>query len=121
AARLRDRIAALEAVVRELRELERMRRAHLCVLVPALETGYRRAFVVAGGRVAAVRRPPSGGGSRIEHGAGLAAVRGGQPVLATGHVECSVYHLPALVIAVCARRRGTSVPSLSAPAMAQEV
>jgi DNA polymerase-3 subunit epsilon len=73
AARLRDRIAALERVCRELKRLDRMRQLGCCVLVPATEPGYVRAFFVAGGRVAAERTLPPGGGAALEIEAGLAA------------------------------------------------
>ncbi|MGH2977989.1 MAG: exonuclease domain-containing protein [Gaiellaceae bacterium] len=80
AARLRDRIAALERVCRELERLDRMRQLECCVLVPATEPGYVRAFFVAGGRVAAERTLPPGGGAALEIEAGLAAAnRPGQP------------------------------------------
>jgi DNA polymerase-3 subunit epsilon len=72
AARLRDRLAALEEVVERLQELDRLRRSTLCLLAPAREQGYRRAFFVAGGRIAAVRTVPSGPGGRLEVEAGLA-------------------------------------------------
>src|SRR5215212_6230945 len=55
AARLRDRIVALEEVASALAELDRLRALQLCVLVPAAENGFRRAFFVSGGRIAAVR------------------------------------------------------------------
>ena len=71
AARLRDRIAALEEVVGALAELDRLRRLEVCLLAPAVEEGFRRAFFVAGGRVAAVRTVPAGAG-RLELEAGLA-------------------------------------------------
>ena len=45
AARLRDRIAALERVVSDLAELERLRAAELCLVVPAAEEGCRRCLV----------------------------------------------------------------------------
>lgn len=72
AARLRDRVAALEAALERIAELERLRRARLCLLAPARERGFRRAFFVAGGRVAAVRTLPPGPGARLEVEAGLA-------------------------------------------------
>ncbi len=75
AARLRDRIAALEVVVRDLAALERLRSAELCLLAPALEPGFRRAFFVAGGRVAAVRTVPGVGDARLELEAGRAEAR----------------------------------------------
>ena len=42
AARLRDRIAALEEVAAALAELDRLRALELCLLVPAAEPGFRR-------------------------------------------------------------------------------
>src|SRR5919202_2479923 len=62
AARLRDRIAALERVVAGLAELERLRAAQVCLLVPARGERSRRAFFVTGGRIAAVRTLPPGPG-----------------------------------------------------------
>jgi DNA polymerase III subunit epsilon len=75
AGRLRDRIAALERVCRELKRLDRVRRLECCVLVPAGEPGYVRAVFIAGGRVAAERTLPPGGGAALEVEAGLAATR----------------------------------------------
>jgi DNA polymerase-3 subunit epsilon len=75
AGRLRDRIAALERVCRELKRLDRVRNLECCVLVPASEPGYVRAHFVAGGRVAAERTLPPGGGAALEIEAGLAASR----------------------------------------------
>ena len=77
AARLRDRIAALEAVAAGLRELERLRKAELCLLVPAAEEGSRRAFFLAGGRIAAVRTVPPGSGGALELESGIAEARSG--------------------------------------------
>ena len=73
AGRLRDRIAALERVCRELQRLDRVRLLECCVLVPAGEPGYVRAVFVAGGRVASERTLPPGGGAALEVEAGLAA------------------------------------------------
>jgi DNA polymerase-3 subunit epsilon len=87
AARLRDRIEALEAVIRELRRLERLRRLEVCVLVPACEPGFRRALFVRGGRVAAVRTVPPGPGGRLELAAGLAEARRAEPSTAPEHVD----------------------------------
>ena len=75
AGRLRDRLAALERVCRELKRLERVRRLECCICVPAEEPGYVRALFVAGGRVAAERTLPPGGGAALEVEAGLAAAR----------------------------------------------
>jgi DNA polymerase-3 subunit epsilon len=77
AGRLRDRLAALERVCRELKRLERVQRLECCVLVPACEPGYVRAIFVAGGRVAAERTLPPGGGAALEIEVGLAAARRG--------------------------------------------
>jgi DNA polymerase-3 subunit epsilon len=81
AARLRDRVAALEAVVARVDELDRLRSAELCVLAPARELGFWRAFVVAGGRVTA-RTIPRGGAGRLEIQACLAAASAAEPSLA---------------------------------------
>src|SRR5438309_1327606 len=75
AARLRDRIDALERVCRELDRLARLRALERCLVVPAAEPGFARALFVAGGRVAAVRTLPSGPGAHLEVEAGLAAAR----------------------------------------------
>ncbi|HEY2543869.1 MAG TPA: exonuclease domain-containing protein [Gaiellaceae bacterium] len=77
AARLRDRIEALEHVCRDLARLERLRALERCLLVPAAEPGHVRAFFLAGGRVAAERTLPPGGGAHLEVEAGLAAARRG--------------------------------------------
>jgi DNA polymerase III subunit epsilon len=82
AARLRDRLRALEEVVRALAELERLRAAELCLLVPAREDGFRRAFFVAGGRVGAVRSLPLAAGAILEVRAGIAEARAAGPSLA---------------------------------------
>ena len=75
AARLRDRIAALERVCRELDRLAALNALRRCLVVPAAEPGHARAFFVAGGRVAAERTLPPGGGAHLEVEAGLAAAR----------------------------------------------
>jgi DNA polymerase III epsilon subunit family exonuclease len=75
AARLRDRLQALERVCKELDRLARLRAVQRCVVVPAAEPGHARAFFVAGGRVAAERTLPPGGGAHLEIEAGLAAAR----------------------------------------------
>jgi DNA polymerase III epsilon subunit family exonuclease len=75
AARLRDRLEALERVCRELERLARLRALARCLVVPAAEPGHARAFFVAGGRIAAVRTLPPGGGAYLEVEAGLAAAR----------------------------------------------
>ncbi|MBV8479670.1 MAG: GIY-YIG nuclease family protein [Actinobacteria bacterium] len=75
AARLRDRIDALEHVCRDLERLARLQELERCLLVPAAEAGHVRAFFLAGGRIAAERTLPPGGGAHLEIEAGLAAAR----------------------------------------------
>ena len=75
AGRLRDRMSALERICRELKRLDRVRRLECCVLLPGGDPGYVRALFVAGGRVAAERTLPPGGGATLEVEAGLAAAR----------------------------------------------
>ena len=72
AARLRDRIAALEDVVDRVETLDRLRAEEMCVLAPARDPGFWRAFFVARGRVVA-RTIPRGPAGRLEIEAGLAA------------------------------------------------
>jgi hypothetical protein len=55
AARLRDRIEALDQLVERLRRLKRLRSLEACLLAPAVEPGALKAFFVSGGRVCAVR------------------------------------------------------------------
>jgi DNA polymerase III epsilon subunit family exonuclease len=69
AARLRDRIAAVEDVVRVVQRVERARRIRCCIVVPATEPGYARGVFVANGRIADIRTLAS----RLEVEAGLAA------------------------------------------------
>ena len=75
AARLRDRIEALEHIVDRLRRLESLRRRELCLLVPGVEPGWHRAFFVSGGVLRAIRALPPGAGVRLELEAGLAVCR----------------------------------------------
>jgi DNA polymerase-3 subunit epsilon len=74
AARLRDRIAGLEAVVERLRDLRARRELRACLLVPARRPGFLLAVLVCAGRVAATRAIPVGGGAALEVDAALAAV-----------------------------------------------
>src|SRR5438094_6004315 len=69
AARLRDRIAAVEDVVRTVERLQRLRRIRCCVIVPSAEPGYARGIFVSNGRIADERTLAS----RLEVEAGLAA------------------------------------------------
>jgi len=90
AARLRDRIASLERVVAHLGRLERLRRLELCLLVPAVQPGWREAFFVAGGRIVCRRMLPPGGGAELELAAGTAVARAaarGEPSRAAEHLD----------------------------------
>lgn len=106
AARLRDRVGALEEVVSRVDELERLRDARLCILAPAREPGFRRALFVAGGRVASVRTLPVGRAGKLEVAAGLAdaaralAPFAGTPSYAPEHAD------ELLVVAGFLRRPG---------------
>src|SRR6185436_4748313 len=62
AARLRDRVEALEKVVERLCRLDRLRQLELCLIAPAVEPGWQKAFFVSGGAVRAVRSLPPGAG-----------------------------------------------------------
>ena len=96
AARLRDRVAALEEVAARVDELERLRAWELCILVPAREHAFWRAFIVAHGRVA--RRNRSARSRRpARAGGGLAAVAGRRLARARGRRR-------ALVVAGVLRR-----------------
>jgi DNA polymerase III epsilon subunit family exonuclease len=75
AARLRDRIEALEHLIDRLRRLERLRSLELCLIAPAIDPGWRKAFFVCGGAVCTVRTLPPGSGARLEINAGLALCR----------------------------------------------
>ena len=87
AARLRDRLAALEEVVERLAELERLRELRVCLLVPAADEGFRRAFFVSRGRVVAERTLLPGAGGRVELEAGLAAAARAEPSAAPEDVD----------------------------------
>jgi DNA polymerase III epsilon subunit family exonuclease len=66
AARLRDRIDALEHVVERLGRLQQLRTLERCLVVPALEPGWEKAFFICGGRICAVRSLPPGARARPE-------------------------------------------------------
>jgi DNA polymerase-3 subunit epsilon len=72
AARMRDRVAALEETVAALAELRRIRALQACVLAPGRAPGTTRAFFVTGGRIASERLLPRGGGAFVEAAAGVA-------------------------------------------------
>ena len=62
-------------MIGQLQRLERLRRECRCLVAPAGEPGWRRAFFVAGGRVCSVRTLPPGGGARVEIESGVAEAR----------------------------------------------
>ena len=64
-----------------------MRNATLVLLVPAADAGFKRAFFLCGGRVAAVRSVPPGPGARIELETGIAEALHAQPSLAPEHAD----------------------------------
>jgi DNA polymerase III epsilon subunit family exonuclease len=86
AARTRDRLAALEEVVDRIAVLDRLRSSRLCLLAPAREPGYRRAFFVAAGRVSARTLAPGQAG-RIEVEAGLAGATCAELSFAPEHAD----------------------------------
>ena len=75
AARLRDRVQALERVCSELERLARLRALQRLHRRARGGAGHARAFFLAGGRVAAERALPPGGGAHLEIEAGLASCR----------------------------------------------
>jgi DNA polymerase III epsilon subunit family exonuclease len=75
AARLRDRIEALEDVLERLKRLEGLRGLETCLVAPAGEPGWHRAFFVCGSTLGAVRSLPPGGGARVEVETALAQCR----------------------------------------------
>jgi DNA polymerase III epsilon subunit family exonuclease len=75
AARLRDRIQALEEIVDRLRRLERLRRLDVCLIAPMTEADWQKAFFVSGGAIRAVRTLRPGAAAKLEIGAGLALCR----------------------------------------------
>jgi DNA polymerase III epsilon subunit family exonuclease len=79
AARLRDRIDALEGVVREIHRMQQLRELTVCVVAPGEREGSRRGFWIAKGQVVDVR--PFTGRHGLEWQAGLAAVARAAPTL----------------------------------------
>ena len=75
AARLRDRLKALEHVLERLRRLEHLREVDTCLIAPAVTAGWRKAFFVRAGALCAARSLPPGPGARLEINAGLAIAR----------------------------------------------
>jgi DNA polymerase-3 subunit epsilon len=108
AARLRDRLAALEWVVAELRRLVRLRRATCCLVVPGAEAGTARCVVVANGRVS----PPRTLGTPDDVEAALAEARGAEPTDEPEHADevllvGTFLRRPPPELAVCPLERDT--------------
>jgi hypothetical protein len=80
AARLRDRIAALEEAAGEIRTMQRLRALEVCILAPDVDDGRRRAFFVARGRVVCSRQ--LAGDGALELAAGRAEAARAEPTLA---------------------------------------
>ncbi|MGZ4412750.1 MAG: UvrB/UvrC motif-containing protein, partial [Gaiellaceae bacterium] len=78
AARLRDRIEALEQLLDRLRRLERLRTLDACLIASAVAPGWRKAFFVRAGVICTTRSLPPGRAARLEIGAGLAIAQGVQ-------------------------------------------
>jgi DNA polymerase-3 subunit epsilon len=75
AARLRDRIDALEKIVERLRRLQELRALEHCLIAPALNIGWHKAFFVSGGAICAVRSLPPGAAARLQVDGALALCR----------------------------------------------
>jgi len=108
AARLRDRIEALEDVCAELARLRRLRDLTVCVVAPAADGG-RRAFYVAKGQVVCAR--PFTGPSGLEWEAALAAIRRAAPTLAPEAAD------ELLAVAAFLRRPGPELELVSLPTL----
>jgi hypothetical protein len=90
---MRDRLAALDEVVAQLRELDRLRELRACVIVPAREPGFVRAHAIAEGGVAAVRLLPRGPGAAHEAAALVAEAR--RPTLSRAPEDAAELRLVA--------------------------
>src|SRR5215212_9902587 len=79
AARLRDRIEALERVVERLSRLRRLRGLEACLIAPAAVDGWRTGFFVGAGAVRSQRPLPPSPGARLEVEVGLTACTESRP------------------------------------------
>ena len=75
AARLRDRIDALEHVIERLSRLQRLRATEACLIAPGIEAGWRTAFFIRGGTMCARRPLPRGADALVQIQAGLEVVQ----------------------------------------------
>jgi len=111
AARLRDRIAALEDVCAELERLRRLRALAVCVVAPA-DGGGRKAFIVAKGQIVCSR--PFTGPRGLEWEAGLAAVRRAEPTFAPDAAD------DLLAVAGFLRRPGPELEVIALPTLTED-
>ena len=108
AARLRDRIEALEEVCAELARLRRLRELAVCLVAPAADGG-RRAFYVAKGQVVCAR--PYTGPAGLEWEAALAAIRRAEPTLAAEAAD------DLMAVAAFLRRPGPELEVVALPTL----
>jgi DNA polymerase III epsilon subunit family exonuclease len=108
AARLRDRIEALEEVTAELVRIRRLRELAVCLVAPAADGG-RRAFYVAKGQVVCAR--PYTGPAGLEWEAALAAVRRAEPTLAPEAAD------DLMTVAAFLRRPGPELEVVALPTL----
>ena len=108
AARLRDRIEALEEVCADLARLRRLRELSVCLVVPAADGG-RRAFYVAKGQVVCAR--PYTGPAGLEWEAALAAIRRAEPTLAPEVAD------DLMAVAAFLRRPGPELEVVALPTL----
>jgi excinuclease UvrABC nuclease subunit len=108
AARLRDRIVALEEVCGELARLRRLRALSMCLVAPSGDGG-RRAFYVAKGQVVCSR--PYTGRHGLEWEAALEAVRLAEPTLAPEAAD------ELLAVAAFLRRPGPELEVVALPTL----
>ena len=108
AARLRDRIEALEEVCAELARLRRLRQLAVCLVAPAADGG-RRAFYVAKGQVVCAR--PYTGPAGLEWEAALAAIRRAEPTLAPEAAD------DLMAVAAFLRRPGPELEVVALPTL----
>ncbi|HEX6763554.1 MAG TPA: exonuclease domain-containing protein [Gaiellaceae bacterium] len=109
AARLRDRIVALEEVCGELARLRRLRGLAVCLVAPAGDDGGRRGFFVAKGQVVCSR--PYVGPAGPEWEAALAAVRRAEPTFAPEAAD------DLLAVAAFLRRPGPELGIVTLPTL----
>ncbi len=107
AARVRDRLSALEEAVERIAELDRLRTLRTCLLAPARQPGLRRAFFVAQGRVVTARTLVPGPAGRVEVAAGLAEAVRAEPSFAPEHAD------ELLLVAGFLRRPGPELQVVS--------